>query len=102
MKRTARATACAITILMSWSQAQALSLFATIGDWSCSAESERLAVASTLMNVAGQSRPELNETFFMSCIEGAALQHGRFEARTISDVARGCVLMELAVFSESG
>ena len=97
---------------MSGSQAQALSLFATIGGWSCSTESDstesdstesdRLAVARTLVNIAGQSRPGLNETFFRRCIEEAALQRGRFEAQSISDVARGCVLMELTVFSESG
>lgn len=84
------------------SNAQALTPFATIGDWTCSDEADRLVVARTLVHIAGHEQPQFQESFFMKCIETAATDQGHFESRRISEVAAGCVMMELTVFSETG
>ena len=102
MKRTGRAVAAALALVVSLSSAQALTPFATIGDWTCSDEADRLVVAQTLVHIAGHERPEFQVPFFMHCIETAAADSGHFESRRISEVAAGCVMMELTVFSESG
>jgi hypothetical protein len=102
MKRTGRAVAVAMALLASLTNAQALTPFQTIGDWACSGEDDRLVVARTLVYIAGHQRPQFQESFFMRCMETAATDPGHFESRRISEVAAGCIMMELTVFSESG
>ena len=90
-----------IALLCTWSQAHALTPFSTLDDWACADESERLVVARTLVQIAGQGRPQMQETFFESCIE-QAVDSARFSSMTVSAVATGCVFMAVTVFSESG
>ena len=81
---------------------QALSIINTIDDWSCSPEAERFAIARTLAQVAGQGRPELGAEFFLRCMEDVAIGDLPLSSTNkINEVAAGCVLLSLTVFSES-
>jgi hypothetical protein len=102
MERIRKVAAIAMALLCTSVQAHALTPFSTLGDWACADESERLVVARTLVQIAGQGRPQMQEIFFESCIEEAAVGSARFNATTVSAVATGCVFMALTVFSESG
>jgi hypothetical protein len=102
MDQIRKVVAPAIMLLCGWTHAHALTPFSTLGDWACADEPERLVVARTLVQIAGQGRPQMQETFFESCIEEAAVGSARFNATTVSAVATECVFMALTVFSESG
>src|SRR3954469_5764173 len=102
MRRMRQMVAGAMALLWSLNGAQALTPFATLADWTCSDESERLVVARTLVFIAGQGVPAFKVSFFMHCIEEAAEGPDRFYPTRISDVANGCVAMELMVLTHSG
>ena len=80
---------------------RALSITNTIDDWSCSPEAERLAMARTLALVTGQGRPQLGAEFFLRCMEDVATGDSPLSSTRINEVAAGCVLLSLTVFSES-
>ena len=103
-RRHLKASAIAFAFVLSASAAcQALSILNTIDDWSCSPETERLAIARTLALVAGQGRPELGAEFFLRCMEDTATGDSPLSSSStkINEVAAGCVLLSLTVFSES-
>ena len=102
VRRHLKASAIAFAFVLSATVAcQALSILNTIDDWSCSPETERLAIARTLALVAGQGRPELGAEFFLRCMEDTATGDSPLSSTKINEVAAGCVLLSLTVFSES-
>ena len=102
VRRHLKASAIAFAFLLSASVAcQALSILNTIDDWSCSPETERLAIARTLALVAGQGRPELGAEFFLRCMEDVATGDSPLSSTKINEIAAGCVLFNLTVFSAS-
>jgi hypothetical protein len=96
----ASAVACAF-VLSATVACQALGILKTIADWSCSSETERVAMARTLALVAGQGRPELGAQFFLRCMEDAAIGDSPLSSTRINEIAAGCVLFNSTVFSES-
>jgi hypothetical protein len=103
MGRIRKVVAGAMALVLSSTVAsQALTPLDTVEDWTCSPESDRLVVASILAQIAGQGRRDLQETFFVSCIEEAARGPASLHALKISNIAAGCVYMALTTFSESG
>ena len=103
MQRYLKASAIAFAFVLSASVAcQALSILNTIDDWSCSPETERLAIARTLALVAGQGRPELGAEFFLRCMEDMATGDSSLSLTRINEIAASCVLFSSTVFSESG
>ena len=97
-----KASAIAFSFVLSATVAcQALSILNTIDDWSCSSEIERFAMARTLALVAGQGRPELGAEFFLRCMEDAAIGDSPLSSTKINEIAAGCVLFNLTVFSAS-
>ena len=102
-RRHLKASAIAFAFVVSATIAcQALSIINTIDDWSCSPETERVAMAGTLALVAGQGRPELGAEFFLRCMEDVAIGDLPLSSTNkINEVAAGCVLLSLTVFSES-
>ena len=101
-RRHLKALAIAFAFVVSATIAcQALSTINTIDDWSCSPETERFAMARTLALVAGQGRPELGAEFFLRCMEDVATGDSPLSSTKINEVAAGCVLLSLTVFSES-
>src|SRR5215213_7995168 len=78
---------------------RALSPFNIIGDWPCVAYDERLTVASMLAVVAGRGRAELNEEFFVRCIDDLAYNSDLLKKR-ISDAANGCVIMNTLPYTD--
>lgn len=96
----ASAIACAF-VLSATVACEALGILNTIADWSCSSETQRFAMARTLTLVAGQGRPELGAEFFLSCMEDAATGASPLSATKINEIAAGCVLIRLTVFSAS-
>ena len=79
---------------------RSLSLNDPVSSWPCVAEGEREDVASFLVTLAGQGRPELDEEFFEKCIADVALEPNLY-ARRIRDAADGCVYNSTLVFAES-
>ena len=103
VQRYLKASAIAVAFVLSASVAcQALSILNTIDDWSCSPETERLAIARTLALVAGQGRPELGAEFFLRCMEDMATGTSSLSLTRINEIAASCVLFSSTVFSESG
>jgi hypothetical protein len=101
-RRHLKASAIAFAFVVSATIAcQALGIINTIDDWSCSPEAERFAMARTLALVAGQGRPELGAEFFLRCMEDAATGDSPLSSTKINEVATGCVLLSLTVFSQS-
>ena len=101
-RRHLKALATAVAFVLSATVVcQALSIFNTIDDWSCSSETRRFALARTLALVAGQGRPELGAEFFQTCMEDAATGASPLSLTRINEVAAGCVLISSTVFSES-
>ena len=101
-RRDLKASAIAFAFVLSTTVAcQALSILNTIDDWSCSSEIERFAKARTLALVAGQGRPELGAEFFLRCMEDAAIGDSPLSSTKINEIAAGCVLFNLTVFSAS-
>ena len=102
-RRRLTALAIALAFLVSATIAcQALSINNTIDDWFCSPEAERFAMARTLALVAGQGRPELGAELFLRCMEDVAIGDLPLSSTNkINEVAAGCVLLSLTVFSES-
>ena len=102
-RRHLKASAIAFAFVLSAAIAcQALSILNTIDDWSCSPETERLAIARTLALVAGQGRPELGAEFFLRCMEDTATGASPLSLTKINEIAASCVLFSSTVFSESG
>ena len=101
-RRDLKASAIAFAFVLSATVAcQALGILNTIDDWSCSSETERFAMARTLALVAGQGRPELGAQFFLRCMEDAAIGDSPLSSTKINEIAAGCVLFNLTVFSAS-
>ena len=101
-RRDLKASAIAFAFVLSATVAcQALSILNTIDDWSCSSEIERFAMARTLALVAGQGRPELGAEFFLRCMDDAAIGDLPLSSTKINEIAAGCVLFNLTVFSAS-
>ena len=103
MGRIRKVVAGAMALLLSSTVAsRALTPLDTVDDWACSSDSDRLVVARILAQIAGQGRRDLQEPFFVSCIEEAAKGPASLHALKISNIAAGCVYMALTTFSESG
>jgi hypothetical protein len=102
MDRMRKAVAGVLLLIATGSHALALSPFSTVADWACAGEAERLVVARVLVHIAGHERPEMKDSFFLTCIDEAAIGPDTFDGATVSTVATGCVLSVLTVFSESG
>ena len=101
-RRHLKASAIAFAFVLSATVAcQALSILNTIDDWSCAPETERFAIARTLALVAGHGRPELGADFFWRCMEDAASGASPLSLTKINEIAAGCVLIRLTVFSAS-
>ena len=90
----------AILLLGVNTPSHSLSLNDPVSGWPCVMEGEREDVASFLVTLAGQGRPELDEDFFEKCIADVAIEPNLYALR-IRDAADGCAYMSTLVFAES-
>jgi hypothetical protein len=77
-----------------------LSLTDPVWKWQFALEAEREKIASLLVVLAGQGRPEMNELFFEKCISDVAWEPNLAQ-EPIRDAADGCAYMSTLVFAES-
>ena len=77
-----------------------LSLSDPVWKWLFALEAEREKIASLLVVLVGQGRPEMNEGFFERCISEVAWEPN-LDLERISDAANACARTSTWVFAES-